>query len=1008
MAVCYGQEAAVYNINKFNGLSSNHVYTTLVDKSGYLWIATTKGLFKYNGYTLRKFDYEDGLPNLDIWNLYQDHKGKIWLCTITNQFGYIYNNKYYNTYKKPANDMPVIYPSNIVAYGDSLVFMNKALTQINHSGLSIVVGDTIYRKLIDDYSQELYPSNSYNLGTVVLEIFEDIIYITHSSEYINTPNGGSYQPQFQNLCQINLQKQLQTTTCNGTFAKRYIYYLNRNIAACCIYDYKQNVIDTIRFEGKNKIWETPIHTYEYNNRLYTITAKSIYTIDSRLKIIQRVDLDSLFGSKKLHGVNNTFFLSDSFWGNMLSTGNNGLYIGYQSNKDFIQPEIDLTCYRYVGKVDDSTGFWWNRNAHKLICVNNGEIIKSYLLRSIQDITKIVPFNNSNYILLNNHNSSFLQKNGEINELVHGYEFMKFRNKNTSFFNGASEIASGILGFLADCAVIDSNSIYVVGPSYNGVNKITFNSSNRYVNIDSVYFDKYSNIAYNSLNKTAFVYSSDKVLMINDRNGKKVFITNDQLHALGINGIEKIAADDFGNVFIKDYNRLIIANIFTNESRQLFKNYELQDAFIDLENNVLSLAGTFGVIRAKVLGPNKISTITAYPNTKRIFYSFVKDVHFSSDNILLKTDKGTYQVNTSFIHSQTAAEPDYRIMLSYDKALVSISNNDTISINQTVNNIAVDVIKPTGTGIFNIQYSINGSSYISSGYQIILPDLKLGSYNTVSIIATDDSWKSAPIKFNLYFEPYWWQTKTAKRIMFPILLLSAMALVYIIIIITRKAVNKNNDRRNQRRELELKSIYSQINPHFIFNSLSTAQYFVKKNMNKEAYEHINQFSDLLRAYIKSSRNKYISITEEIENLHNYLQLQLTRFEEKFDYHIKIDESVNPNVVKIPSLLLQPIVENALNHGIFHSEKKGLLNISFTIDKNVLVCVVDDNGIGRKKSKEIRSELIQKASSYGTILIKELIDTFNKYENIKIEIEYIDNEEPNIGTTVIIKIENYNHV
>src|SRR5690606_18394698 len=126
-----------------------------------------------------------------------------------------------------------------------------------------------------------------------------------------------------------------------------------------------------------------------------------------------------------------------------------------------------------------------------------------------------------------------------------------------------------------------------------------------------------------------------------------------------------------------------------------------------------------------------------------------------------------------------------------------------------------------------------------------------------------------------------------------------------------------------------------------------------------------------------------------------------FEDKFDYQFIVDNTVKASAIKIPSLLLQPLVENALNHGIFHSTDKGLLIVSFNTDEltNELVIIVDDNGIGRQKSKELRNSMKRKVDSYGNILIKELIDTFNKYEKIRIALKYIDKTAPATGTTVI---------
>ncbi|MCB9044761.1 MAG: histidine kinase [Chitinophagales bacterium] len=1003
-----GQDAAVYNINKNNGLSTNHVYTTLVDKNGYLWIATEEGVYKYNGYVLRKFDYTDGLSNLDIWDLYQDRKGRIWLCSISNHFGYIHNNFYRNVNIEAPENMPVIYPSQIFEYGDSLVFMNKASTQTNYSSLSIIVDDTLHRKLIADHISEIYRSNINNLGSGFIEILDDKIFQVSSADYINTPNRHSYQPNTQKICTINIQKQLQSSSFCGSFANRFIYYLDRNLNTVCIYDYVQNNIDTILLKGRKGNLEAAVHMYVSDTLAVILSASAVYLLDSQLLITQRIDLDSLYGTERHYNINNTYFSRNPFWGSMLSTANKGLYISYMSNREYLKKSIDLDDYKYVGKANDSTGFWWNKQTHTLQLLCSGKTTKTFILEDIPDVNKIIPFNDSKYILLNNRKSGWLFKNGNVVSLIDGFEYIAFRNKITHLSNDSFQITKGVLDYSADCARIDSNAIYMVGLSYNGLNQVTYEQSSNTIRIDSIYFDKYTHISYNAHNKIAILYTSDRVMIINRGVNRNILINNDQLHTLGVNGIEKILSDDFGNIFIKDYNKLIVANIFTKQIRLLFNAYQLEGALIDLDDNVLSLAGSFGVIRSHVTGPCNVSDVNSYLNTKHIFYDFVDDAQFSKNNVLLKTNKGAYLINTNNDKEISKFESEYKVTLNYDTTLISIYGNDTISIDQSVNSIFVDIIRPAGTGELKIEYSINGSSLTNTGYQVILPNPEPGNYNTIYLKASDDSWKSEPMKFFIYIKPHWWQTHVAKKIIFSGVVLFIICLIYIAVLITRKIVNKNNERRNQRRELELKSIYSQINPHFIFNSLSTAQYFVKKNKNKEAYEHINQFSDLLRSYIKSSRNTYITITEEIENLENYLQLQQTRFEEKFDYTITVDKTIKPDIVKLPSLLLQPIVENALNHGIFHKDQKGLLNISFTIDKKILICVVDDNGIGRTRSKEIRSERIKKADSYGTILIKDLIDTFNKYEKIRIGIEYVDKTEPDTGTTVIIKIENLNNV
>ena len=156
-----------------------------------------------------------------------------------------------------------------------------------------------------------------------------------------------------------------------------------------------------------------------------------------------------------------------------------------------------------------------------------------------------------------------------------------------------------------------------------------------------------------------------------------------------------------------------------------------------------------------------------------------------------------------------------------------------------------------------------------------------------------------------------------------------------------------------------------------------------------------------AYISSSRNKYISIADEIQNLNNYIQLQQERFENKFDYELKADPELAIHTINIPSLLLQPIVENAIEHGLFLLSGKGNLSIHFEyISNNHIRCIINDNGIGRVKSKLLSKDSLVKKESYGDALIRDLINIFNKYEKIKISIEYIDKQEPESGTIVIL--------
>lgn len=1005
VAVCYGQKAAVYNINNKNGLSSNHVYLTHVDKLGYLWIATTDGVFRHNGYSLYKYDYSEGLPNTDVWGLYEDSSSRLWFLSIAQQIGYVKNNVFKRVVKKTNGALTEIYPGYFTENGKDLFFPNITSNKKGTNEIGIINNDTLKSNVVLTHAPSNFISFYLIMNDYIAELVDSKVYIFKSKEWLRTP---SYKhPIAVDTIEMNydFQQTVAKEKVGFGFTNKYYVYYQPLFKAINFFDITTSKIHKVYISKQDHDDEQLVYCFLQNKQFNCLTNKRMLTIDSNLHITYSKSIDSLFNISDLGGFANTYFINHPFWGNVLSTNNRGLFIKYPIEGNFKTANINLDKHKYLGPLNDSVGYWWDETKNILLTINKSKVTTSTYLPGLFNLKKISPYDSHKSILLNQTHTMWLyKKDNTIQSITYGVDSISI---NSAQPINISKRYNTFDVFL-DAQRVDTNVLYLQSSGHFGLYKLIYKPENRKAEYNILDHKRYNSISVNKKHNIILCYTHDKILAINTKNEQKVFFDQAMLEHYNINGIEKIIIDNFGNVFIKDNSKLHVFNMYSSKVKTIFNGYKLEKAIIEMLDNTLTIAGSFGVIQCDVKPNNRISNIRTHPNIKNIYYTHLYDVQFSNDYLLLKTDGGTYYLETSKYTNANPSYNNFNFIVTTDSIVSRINADDTIIVSQTSSALGIDVIKPTGTGDLHIEYAFNKIDYTTTGNQIILPDVTPANYYTVSVIVSDNSWKSRPVKFYIYVEPKWWQTSTAKKVIYVLSIMLLIGLVYFTILLTRRIVNKNNDRRNQRRELELKSIYSQINPHFIFNSLSTAQYFVKKNRNKEAYEHINQFSDLLRAYIKSSRNKYISITEEVENLHNYLQLQLTRFEEKFDYHINVDKSVNPNIVKIPSLLLQPIVENALNHGIFHNEKKGLLNISFAVDKNVLICIVDDNGIGRKKSKEIRSALIQKASSYGTILINELIDTFNKYEKIKIEIEYIDKEDTNPGTTVIIKIENYTYV
>ena len=207
------------------------------------------------------------------------------------------------------------------------------------------------------------------------------------------------------------------------------------------------------------------------------------------------------------------------------------------------------------------------------------------------------------------------------------------------------------------------------------------------------------------------------------------------------------------------------------------------------------------------------------------------------------------------------------------------------------------------------------------------------------------------------------------------------------------------------ELELQALQSQMNPHFVFNALGAIQYFIQKNNASAADSYLAKFAKLMRLFLESSKNKYISLAEEIKLLSLYVELEKMRFEDKFDFKITVDKELDIHSRELPSILIQPFVENAVNHGLFHKKENGLLNINFQkTTENGLRCTIEDNGVGRQKAGELKEKSKPTHKSRGMQLVNERLEVLQQVDeiNILIKIEDLYPEEEETGTSVTIEL------
>lgn len=215
-----------------------------------------------------------------------------------------------------------------------------------------------------------------------------------------------------------------------------------------------------------------------------------------------------------------------------------------------------------------------------------------------------------------------------------------------------------------------------------------------------------------------------------------------------------------------------------------------------------------------------------------------------------------------------------------------------------------------------------------------------------------------------------------------------------------------DTQRKMADVEMQALRAQMNPHFIFNCLNSINRYIVKSDQITASLYLTKFAKLIRLILDNSNSKYVTLTNELEALRLYIEMESIRFEKQFTYEIKVEDEVQSDSIYVPPLIIQPYVENAIWHGLLHKETAGKLQISVEmLSESMLQCTIEDNGIGRKKASELRSKSASTKKSLGMKLTEDRLALLGKKAHVfaSVEVEdMVDCAGDAQGTKVIIKI------
>lgn len=389
----------------------------------------------------------------------------------------------------------------------------------------------------------------------------------------------------------------------------------------------------------------------------------------------------------------------------------------------------------------------------------------------------------------------------------------------------------------------------------------------------------------------------------------------------------------------------------------------------------------------------------------LFFEYVSSFHIANDKLYVTNSK-----SIEFIGLDQLTSLPNKIPIRFTKITVNDAKIDTKLLAYNAKNIQFSLGVSTLKYRENVRYKFrlkgfnNKWKYAPYNENTVnYTTLPPGEY-TFESIAVNGTTESEPISYTFSIDaPYyqkWW---------FYLLLLLASGLLIALLFSQRiRVIRKKNRERMEKQQIqsdmlesELKALRSQMNPHFIFNSLNSIQDLILQEETDASYDYIVLFAELVRSALNYSNKDFIPIGKEIEFIDVYLQLEKLRFKENFEYTIECNV---PDFLNVPSMLIQPFIENALLHGLLHKSGKKRLLIRFEFDEK-LICQIEDNGIGREKAAEIQNRQGPKHEPFALKAIDKRLKILNEKLGTtqgKYTIEDLDQNSTSPGTRVIVQL------
>ncbi|MDF2188759.1 sensor histidine kinase [Paraflavitalea sp. CAU 1676] len=936
---------ARYDVDK--GLVGSVVYDGKEDKDGFLWFATETGVSRFDGTHFRNFTTEDGLPDNEILRLLVDSRNRVWMLPFNKSLCYYQNGKIYN----PTNDSLLhrleaegqILDFKEDLHGNMMLRGNQAYYFLDQKG---------YYKKVDKVNNYTFTSGSCGFDKNGHFVALAMLHIT-SVSVIKTVT-------------FNVKGEVVSE-------KDYVYRPVSNPAT--YYTSHYNLFlnkDSILIERNNAI-----HCY---SKPESFNGFSI--INDTLCTINTGDGAILFNTRTnqpvrliLQGktINNVLVDSEGNWWFM--TGGAGIFrIG----------SFEFTNYVFSGTGNDALPIFSlykhknilyagsDKGALFMIDPATGKTGSRQIPTSLKSkITAISGFTSGSISLGTDEDIFNITGAGVVKKINANVSIKSLRNLNDE----------------------------IIASMHEGI--LTYREGMQPFN----YFLGHRSTCSYLLDTTMYNGSTDGLYVVNFP-GKKTWLG--EKHPLLRNRITGLEGSPDGTLWIGTHGEGVIGY----KDGKIICNLRQKDGLTSNICRNLFIAGNdlwVGTDKGlnRVRYDNGNCNITTYTRSDGLIADIINAIYIEGSTVYAGTPAGV----TTFDADKISGNSFCKLRITSISTGGAALPIDTIGFQ----------LPPSGNGI---RFDFVGISYRSAGdvtYRYRLTGLNdawqttretflnylslpSGDYELQVIATNKYGVESDMIRVAFNVRQFLWE-KTWFRILAVIF---AWVLIWIFVHHRIKRIRKQNDERmqltNRINDMEQMALKAQMNPHFIFNSLNSVQQYVIDKDILGANKFITEFSRLIRLTLDISSRARISIAEETNYLATYLELEKTKFEDKFTYTVKTTAEVDTDLLFIPPMILQPYVENSIRHGVRNRlDRKGHITVSFKTDESYLICCVEDNGVGRQKASQYKSEMAIEYQSKGMTLTARRIEMLNRNHSSKVLIDIEDLETNNIpaGTRVTVK-------